>query len=155
MTPILSTLQPDFAQKFDRIVDARRESDSEVAGQVADILQTVKLRGDAALSDYTQRFDGYTLADDGDWLITRERCEQAYHELDPDLRDALELAAARIRAYHEAQLPADRDYVDAAGVQAGCDLAASGCGGAVCSGRPRGLSVLAADERHSGAGCRG
>src|SRR5512147_1194108 len=119
MIPILSTLQPDFAKVFDRIVDARRESDSEVAGQVADILQTVKLRGDAALSDYTQRFDGYTLADDADWLITRERCEQAYHELAPDLRDALELAAARIRAYHEAQLPENRDYVDTAGVRLG------------------------------------
>ena len=119
MINILSTLQPDFTSKFDRIVDARRESDTDVAGQVANILQTVKLRGDHALSDYTQRFDGYTLAEDGDWFIPRERCEQAYHALTPDLRDALELAAARIRAYHEAQLPQDRDYKDAAGVRLG------------------------------------
>jgi histidinol dehydrogenase len=119
MSVTLSTLQPDFAAKFARIVDARRESDSDVAGQVADILQTVKLRGDAALSEYTQRFDGYTLAEDADWLITRERCEAAYHDLAPDLRAALELAAQRIRAYHEAQLPENRDYVDAAGVRLG------------------------------------
>jgi len=119
MTQMLSTLQPDFVQKFDRLVNDRRETDSDVAGQVSDILQTVKLRGDAALSEYTQRFDGYTLADDADWLITRERCEQAYNELAPDLRDALELAAARIRAYHQAQLPENRDYIDAAGVRLG------------------------------------
>ncbi|MFY7744722.1 MAG: histidinol dehydrogenase, partial [Erythrobacter sp.] len=116
---LLSTLQPDFEARFARIVDARRESDSDVAGQVSSILQAVKGRGDAALVEYTQRFDGYTLVDDADWIITRERCEQAYNELAPDLREALELAAARIRAYHEAQLPQDRDYVDAAGVRLG------------------------------------
>ncbi len=110
---------PDFEARFDRIVDARRESDSDVAGQVSGILQAVKGRGDAALVEYTQRFDGYALVEDSDWIITRERCEQAYRDLDPTLRDALELAAARIRAYHEAQLPTDRDYVDAAGVRLG------------------------------------
>ncbi|PKP63248.1 MAG: histidinol dehydrogenase, partial [Alphaproteobacteria bacterium HGW-Alphaproteobacteria-9] len=46
MTALLSTLQPDFTARFDRIVDARRESDSAVAGQVTDILRTVKQRGD-------------------------------------------------------------------------------------------------------------
>lgn len=119
MIPILSTLQPDFERKFARIVDARREADSDVAGQVTDILQTVKLRGDTALADYTHRFDGYTLADDADWSIPREACEEAYKALAPDLREALELAAARIRAYHEAQLPQNRDYTDSAGVRLG------------------------------------
>lgn len=119
MTAILSSLQPDFAQKFARIVDARRESDTDVAGQVTDILRTVKLRGDAALVEFTQRFDGYALADDSDWSIPRDACEQAYTDLSPDLREALELAAARIRTYHEAQLPENRDYVDAAGVRLG------------------------------------
>jgi histidinol dehydrogenase len=119
MIPILSTLQPDFEKKFARIVDARREADSDVAGQVTDILQTVKLRGDAALAEFTQRFDGYALADDADWSIPREACEEAYKALAPDLRDALELAAARIRSYHEAQLPQNRDYVDASGVRLG------------------------------------
>jgi histidinol dehydrogenase len=116
---LLRTADPDFAGRFARIVDARRESDSDVAGQVADILQTVKLRGDAALVEYTQRFDGYALAEDADWVITREACEAAYRDLDQTLREALELAAARIRAYHEAQLPADRDYVDGTGVRLG------------------------------------
>lgn len=119
MIPILSTLQPDFEKKFARIVDARREADSDVAGQVTDILRTVKLRGDAALAEYTHRFDGYALADDADWQIPRAACEEAYKALSTDLRDALELAAARIRAYHEAQLPQNRDYTDSAGVRLG------------------------------------
>ncbi|WP_086619475.1 histidinol dehydrogenase [Erythrobacter tepidarius] len=119
MIPILSTLAPDFEKKFARIVDSRREADSDVAAQVADILRTVKLRGDAALAEYTQRFDGYALADDADWEIPRAACEAAYAALAPELREALELAAARIRAYHEAQLPQNRDYTDAAGVRLG------------------------------------
>ncbi len=119
MIAILSTLQPDFAMRFDRIVDARREADSDVAGQVSDILHTVKLRGDAALIEFTQRFDGYALTGNTDWSISREQCAQAYDDLAPDLRDALEFAAARIRAYHQAQLPENRDYTDAAGVRLG------------------------------------
>lgn len=119
MISILSTSNSDFEAKFARLVDARRETDSAVAGQVADILRTVKQRGDAALVDYTQRFDGYALASDADWQIPPDDCERAYAELPDDLREALDLAARRIRAYHEAQLPQDRDYVDAEGVRLG------------------------------------
>jgi histidinol dehydrogenase len=119
MMAMLSTTESDFEARFQRIVEARREADSEVAGQVADILRTVRLRGDAALVEYTQRFDGYALADEADWQIPQAACEAAYHALAPDLRAALELAAQRIRAYHEAQLPQNRDFVDDAGVRLG------------------------------------
>ncbi|MCK0128844.1 histidinol dehydrogenase [Erythrobacter sp. F6033] len=115
----LSSLDPDFEKRFDRLVNARREADKDVAGQVSSILSAVKSRGDDALVEYSQRFDGYALGDESDWVITPERCEQAYGELDSDLRDALDLAASRIRAYHEAQLPQDRDYTDDAGVRLG------------------------------------
>lgn len=116
---MLSTLDPEFARRFDRIVEARREAGSDVAGQVADILRTVRTGGDEALIQYTQRYDGYTLADDADWKITSERCAEAYAQIEPELRAALDLAAQRIRAYHEAQLPENRDYVDDAGVRLG------------------------------------
>jgi histidinol dehydrogenase len=119
MIPILYTSHADFEAKFARVVDARREADSNVAGQVASILNTVKMRGDAALVEYTERFDGYALANDSDWQIPLDDCARAYAELPADLREALDLAASRIRAYHEAQLPQDRDYVDSAGVRLG------------------------------------
>ena len=119
MIPILSASQPDFEARFARLVDVRRESDTAVAGQVADILRSVKQRGDAALVELTQRFDGYALSSDADWQISLEDCARAYAELPDDLRDALDLAATRIRAYHEAQLPENRDYVDEAGVRLG------------------------------------
>ncbi len=115
----LTITDPDFERSFTKIVNARRESANDVAGQVSDILNAVKARGDSALVDYTQRFDGYSLIDDGDWVVTADRCEEAYHGLDADLRDALDLAARRIRAYHEDQVPSNRDFTDEAGVRQG------------------------------------
>src|SRR3546814_8544647 len=53
------------------------------------------------------------------WSISKKECAGAYDALAPDLRDALNLAAERIRAYHAAQLPQDRDYRDTAGVRLG------------------------------------
>ncbi|EAQ29482.1 histidinol dehydrogenase [Erythrobacter sp. NAP1] len=116
---MLSTMDPDFAVKFKRVVHARREADSDVSGVVQDILRTVKGSGDKALVDYTQRFDGYSLVDDADWMVTKERFAEAYDALEPELREALDLAAKRIRAYHEAQVPENRDYTDDTGVRLG------------------------------------
>lgn len=115
----LTTLDPDFEKNFRKVVEDRRESNRDVAAQVQSILASVRNRGDAALVEFSQRFDGYALADDADWVITPERCKQAYDELESELRSALELAAARIRAYHKAQLPQDRDYTDEEGVRLG------------------------------------
>ncbi|MFW2349302.1 histidinol dehydrogenase [Qipengyuania sp.] len=116
---LLHTKDEDFAKKFDRIVRDRRESDVQVGRDVATIINEVRERGDEALVDYTARFDGHGLGEDGDWQITAEECRAAHEALDPALRDALELAAARISAYHEGQLPADRDYTDDIGMRLG------------------------------------
>src|SRR6185503_3452959 len=75
--------------------------------------------GDAALADYTERFDKHGLATEADWRIAPQTCRDAYDALEPELREALELAAGRIRAYHLNQLPANRDFTDEAGVRLG------------------------------------
>ncbi|MEQ8410939.1 MAG: histidinol dehydrogenase [Erythrobacter sp.] len=116
---MLSTSNPEFETHFARIVADRRESTEDVAASVTSILSAVKSRGDAALVEYTSRFDRHDIASGGDWSIPPEACERAYGALDGELRDALDLAAARIRAYHEAQLPEDRDYTDETGVRLG------------------------------------
>lgn len=116
---MLSTSDPEFETHFARIVADRRESTDDVAANVTSILSAVKTRGDDALVEYTARFDHHELAGDADWSIPAEACEEAYRALDGALRDALDLAAARIRAYHEAQLPEDRDYTDGDGVRLG------------------------------------
>ncbi|WP_225205749.1 histidinol dehydrogenase [Novosphingobium huizhouense] len=114
----LRTSDAGFAQAFARLVKDRRESDENVARDVQTIIDDVRLRGDEALAEYTERFDQHLPADDG-WRIPAEACREAFDGLKPDLRAALELAAQRIRAYHEAQLPQDRDYTDAAGLRLG------------------------------------
>src|SRR5690606_27261593 len=83
------------------------------------ILSEVRQRGDEALSEYTQRFDRHTLSADEDWRISPAQCAAAFDALEPALREALELAAGRIRAYHLEQLPSDRDFTDDAGVRLG------------------------------------
>lgn len=115
----LRTSEEGFARKFDRIVRDRRESDVQVGRDVASIINEVRERGDAALVDYTARFDNHGLGEDADWRIAQDDCRAAYDALDPELRDALKLAAARIRAYHEGQLPEDRDYTDEIGMRLG------------------------------------
>ncbi len=115
----LRTSDPDFEKRFTALVNARRETDRDIANEVTSILSAVRARGDDALVEFSQRFDDYALAAEEDWVIAPERCAEAYAGLEDGLRDALDLAAARIRAYHEAQLPEDRDYRDDAGVRLG------------------------------------
>lgn len=114
----LDSREPGFAAAFAALVDARREADSDVSRDVAAIVADVRVRGDAALADYTARFDGHDLDRTG-WKIPRAERQAALAGLAPDLRAALELAAGRIRAYHAAQRPADSDATDAAGVRMG------------------------------------
>ncbi len=149
----LRSSDPDFARAFARIVHDRRESDESVARDVQTIIEDVRLRGDEALAEYTQKFDGHLPADD-DWQIPLEQCREAFDALQPDLRAALELAAQRIRAYHEAQLPEDRDYTDATGMRLGARWrAVDGAGLYVPGGRaayPSSLLMNAIPARVAG-----
>ncbi|MEE4450130.1 histidinol dehydrogenase [Novosphingobium resinovorum] len=114
----LSSTDAGFAEAFARVVSDRRESAVDVAADVAAILRDVRARGDAALAELTTKFDGHDLDQTG-WNVDAQACKAAFDALDPTLRAALELAAERIRAYHAAQLPENRDYTDAAGVRLG------------------------------------
>ena len=110
----------DFEKHFARIVNDRRESDANVASDVRGIIEQVRQKGDDALVDLTMRFDKHALtADLASWRIGKDQCKVAYDMLLPDVRKALDLAAQRIRAYHEGQLPQDRDYRDDSNVRLG------------------------------------
>jgi histidinol dehydrogenase len=128
----LDSQSPDFAAQFDSLVNARREADSDVSRDVAAIIARVKAEGDVAVTDLTRQFDGHDLA----WRIDLADCRAALDGLDPDLRAALDLAAARIRAYHEQQRPTDSDSIDSAGVRLGARWrAVDGAGVYVPGGR--------------------
>ncbi len=116
---VLRISDADFEVKFTRIVRDRRESDVQVSRDVATILNEVRERGDKALVDFTARYDGHGLSTDGDWQIDQTACRLAYEALDSALSKALNTAAERINAYHQGQLPEDRDYTDEIGMRLG------------------------------------
>ena len=109
---------PGFAAAFDDLVNARREADEDVSAKVREIIARVRKEGDAALSDLTARFDRFDLDAQG-WTISPEQCAEAYASIDAKLRDALDLAAARIADYHARQKPGGDAWTDPAGVRLG------------------------------------
>ena len=118
MTLRLDARSPGFDHQFATLVNARRESDADVSRAVSDILADVRARGDEALADYTQRFDGFALDREG-WYISRAQCAAARAALAPELAAALELAAERIASFHLAQRPQNSETVDATGARLG------------------------------------
>ncbi|MFM9852322.1 MAG: histidinol dehydrogenase [Sphingomonadaceae bacterium] len=114
----LDSSSADFAERFAALVDDRRESDADVSRDVAAIISDVRARGDDAVQDLTLTFDRVDLGAQG-WEISKTERQAALAGLSPELRSALDLAAARIGDYHAAQRPVDSDKVDAVGVRLG------------------------------------
>jgi histidinol dehydrogenase len=114
----LDVAAPDFARAFDALVEGRRESAASVDADAAAILAAVAAEGDAAVLRYTAKFDRLNLT--AAQLRVPERDIDAALDAQPaDLRSALETAAQRIAAFHEGQMPSDRRYTDAMGVELG------------------------------------
>jgi histidinol dehydrogenase len=107
-----------FDAAFDRLVEAGRETDVEIAGQVAQIIADVSRLGDDAVTALTLRFDRINLEGES-FEIDAEAIDKACASVAPELMTALELAASRIRAFHEGQRPTDHEGTDDVGVRAG------------------------------------
>jgi histidinol dehydrogenase len=119
MAQRLRTAGGGFAAAFERLLAAKRENAEDVDEAVANIIAEVRARGDAAVLDATRRFDRLDVAAVAALRIRPERIEAARGEVDERTRAALELAAERIRAYHERQRPADCRFTDGAGAELG------------------------------------
>ncbi len=118
MPALLNTGEFDFEASFDALLNMKRESSPDVDAAVAEIIADVQARGDAAVIELTERFDRLA--------VTAETMAFSAAEMDAIIvsvpseeREALELAAARIRAYHERQKPDDARWTDADGVELG------------------------------------
>ena len=114
----LSTADSGFEPAFEALLDEARQTTSRVDGVVAAILADVRARGDTALCEYTARFDRLTLTPDR-LRVTGAEIDRACQEVSPALHAALDLAASRIEVFHRAQLPADMQMHDDAGVTMG------------------------------------
>lgn len=106
----------NFVEEFEKFLNHKRSQETDLHAVVRDIVQTVKNQGDKALIEYTERFDRFSPPN---LQFTEEEIETEISKVSAPEREALELAAKRIKAYHERQLPADADFTDEDGARLG------------------------------------
>ena len=114
----LHTADAGFPAAFAALLGEARETTARVDTAVSAIIADVRARGDAALIDYTARFDRLTLTADR-LRITGAEIDAALSAVPAALTDALDLAATRIESFHRMQLPADLRTTDEAGLTLG------------------------------------
>ncbi|AHD02302.1 histidinol dehydrogenase [Leisingera methylohalidivorans] len=118
MPQFLNTADSDFEQSFAALLGAKREDSPDVDAVVAGIIADVRARGDAALVELTAKFDRMEL-DPAQLRITGAEVEAAIAAVSAEEREALEVAAERIRAYHARQMPEDAQWTDETGASLG------------------------------------
>ena len=109
---------PDFQAAFKAFLDERRGSPADVDAAARDVLEAVKTHGIEAVLDFSRKFDKVELTAET-IRVTPEEIEQGWAATPADVREAIAFAAARIRAYHSRQRPADQAWTDEAGVELG------------------------------------
>ena len=102
----LATTTPDFEAEFQRVLHWAAETDHAIETRVAEILADVRSRGDAAVLEYTARFDGLNAASVAALELSPAELRAAFEAIPASQREALQAAARRVRAYHERQLEA-------------------------------------------------
>ena len=120
----LSTTQPDFEQRLAALLAFEAAQDPQVDATVAAILADVKTRGDAAVLEYTARFDGVKAETLAALEIPKSELQAALARIPAARRAALEAAAARVREYHEKQRAQSWSYTDADGNELGQQITA-------------------------------
>ncbi len=118
MTLRLDASARDFEKSFTALLAMKRESAPDVDEAARKIIAEVILRGDAALIDFSRQFDRIDLENTG-IAISAEEIEAAEARCSKEQLDALDLALARIMAFHERQMPEDLRFRDEAGVELG------------------------------------
>ncbi len=110
-----SSVDSDFQIKLKTLLAFETAQDDSVDEVVASILKDVKSRGDAAVLDYTNRFDKTTASSLSQLEISQSELVAALNGLPAQQRDALQSAAERVRNYHEKQLMTSWQYTEADG----------------------------------------
>ncbi|SHL00867.1 histidinol dehydrogenase [Halomonas caseinilytica] len=115
----LTTKDADFEARLDALLAWEGVSDTEVQQRVDEILAAVKRRGDAALVEYSNRFDRLAVESMAELTLGADRLRQAYDNLPSIQQQALADAAERIRRYHERQKPQSWQYTEEDGTVLG------------------------------------
>ncbi|TXL77671.1 histidinol dehydrogenase [Vineibacter terrae] len=119
----LDARAPDFETAFAAFLARDRDSGADVDAVARDIVADVRRRGDAAVIEYTTRFDRIAVTP-GTLRLSAAEIDAAASAAAPEARAAIEFAASRIEAYHRRLLPTDLDFVDAQGVRLGARFTA-------------------------------
>jgi histidinol dehydrogenase len=115
----LNSQHPAFSAELERLLDWEQSADPAVETVVRDVIADVRARGDAAVVEYTARFDGWTADSPQRLEISLDDCRTAVDAIDADQCAALELAAARVQAYAEHQKIESWSYTEADGTLLG------------------------------------
>ncbi|MCW1934616.1 histidinol dehydrogenase [Pararhodobacter zhoushanensis] len=118
MPQILSSTDADFEARFTALLGMKREDSPDVDATVAAIIADVRTRGDAAVIELTATFDKLELTPET-LAFTQAEIDAYCAQVTPKDRTALELAADRIRAYHDRQKPDDARWTDDTGAELG------------------------------------
>lgn len=114
-----SSAQADFAAQMDSLLAWEAVSDAGVQKTVADIIYDIRTRGDAALVEYTNKFDRTNVSSVAELELTQQQLQQALAALPEERRAALLTAAERVRSYHEKQKQDSWSYTEADGTLLG------------------------------------
>jgi len=120
----LDSADADFEAKLARLLAFENTQDESIEQSVAAILADVRQRGDAAVLEYTRRFDRVEAESVSELRVSKATMDQAFAALSPERRDALVQAAGRIRSYHERQISESWSYIDADGTRLGQQVTA-------------------------------
>jgi histidinol dehydrogenase len=115
----LNANEPGFTEQLDKLLAWETVSDDRVNDVVKEVLHRVKTEGDVALLDYTAKFDRLALKSGAELEIPKARLKQALQNIPQDQRESLELAAERVRIYHERQKSESWSYTEADGTMLG------------------------------------
>lgn len=119
MTYRLDTAASDFDAGFEALVSDRCEVDADVDDAVAEIIAEIRKRGDAALLEYTAKFDRLAVGSAAELRVDPREIKAARADCGNEAVAALEFAATRIDDYHRRQMPEDVCYTDADGIRLG------------------------------------
>jgi histidinol dehydrogenase len=120
----LSTRDPEFLATLDKLLALDNNTDEAIERTVAEVLANVRTVGDAAVLDYTRRFDRLDAKTMAELELPLSELETAYINLPDDQREALKQAAERIRIYHERQKIESWEYTEADGTSLGQQVTA-------------------------------
>ena len=105
-----STLDNDFDSELDSLIAWDSTIDEEISNSVKKIIDDVRHFGDSSVLDYTQQFDSIMAKSISELTISKERLKQSFDNLEKEQKDALSIAAKRIKSYHQNQVQESWNY---------------------------------------------